>query len=79
LAAKKEDFMKKPQTQSLLMILIALQVLQTYLLIEREARADTLRLDYCITMHPTEPPEQYLHVVAHPSPEAAAQAQKKTD
>lgn len=55
-------------TNRLLLILVALQLLQTYLLFEKEAQAETLRLDYCITKTLTEEPEQFLHVVAHPAP-----------
>ena len=48
----------------LLAVLVALGV-QIWLQLERNAEAETLRLDYCITERINESPQQYLHVVPH--------------
>ena len=52
-------------TNRLLVAILALLLLQTYLVFERSAEADTLRLDYCITEKLDEKPQQYVHVITH--------------
>ena len=52
-------------THRLLLAILVVLLAQTYLLIERAAQADTLRLDYAITEKLDETPQQYLHVITH--------------
>lgn len=52
-------------TNWLLAGIFFVMVCQLWLKLEREARADTLRLDSCITEQLNQTPQQYLHVVSH--------------
>lgn len=62
-------------TNRLLLAILAVLLVQTYLLVERSVQADTLRLDYCITERLDQTPQQYVHVISH-SPTASKSSER---
>ena len=52
-------------TNRLLAGILAVLLLQVWMLTEKTVEADTLRLDYCITEKMDQTPEQFLHVISH--------------